>query len=160
MKGPSEITSCASAQEWLLRDVDGELTPEESARLREHQSHCARCAMEAARLAQIGTLLRRDPLALTQVRLPSAEALARSVVEAENSRPRRATPALARWAAGAVAALGVTFLLTHSPALRPGRQGNVAPVRSAAPAGFWIEDDEQTGRTVLMDSRLARPEVR
>jgi anti-sigma factor RsiW len=151
-----ETLPCASARDLLLQEPDGALTPTEAALLRTHLARCPECAREAERGSQVGALLRRDPLPLKQARLPSGEELARSVVEAAQGRqsPINLTVPWVRWAAGISAGLAA-IVLWHAPVL----VSKPRPVQESAAAashpGFWIDDDERTGRAVLMESRPA-----
>jgi len=162
MSGTSQAAACRPFLALLLREGDGELLPADEARLRGHLSSCAPCAREAERRSQIGLLLRRDPLPMDQVRLPTGEELARSVVEAAHSRPRTSgfpTP-WAGWAAGAIAGLAVLLFAVRAPAPPATTTPSSSTAPISAPPGFWIDDDEQTGRTVLMESRPARSGAR
>ena len=149
---------CGTFRDLLLREPDGELSPADNARLRAHLATCAACAREVKRSMQVGQLLRRDPLRPDQVRLPSGDELAQSVVEAANSRVRPVNTARwAGWAAVAAAGLAVMLLVVRGVETPPRPGPAPAAATAAAPPGFWIDDDEQTGRAVLMNSPSARP---
>jgi anti-sigma factor RsiW len=138
--------------------VDGELTAAEATRLREHRARCAACAREAERLGQLQRVLRRDPLSLTEVHLPSGEALARSVVQAAQGSPRNCwvLAPIAGLAALSAIALAAGMLGLRAPASRAVSVMPVAHLAAPAPEGFWIEDDEQSGRSILIRSRASR----
>lgn len=52
---------CEEALEWIQRELDGDLTPEEKALLRRHLSTCTECASEANRLKRLSDGLSRLP---------------------------------------------------------------------------------------------------
>lgn len=149
---------CASIRELLLREPDGELTAADATRLREHCTRCGACAAEAQRLDQLQRILRRDPLPLGEVRLPSGEALARSVVQAAQGSPRsrRVLAPLAGLAALTTVALMAGMLGLRSPGPRAALLQPAAHLAAPAPEGFWIEDDEQSGRSILIRSRASQ----
>jgi anti-sigma factor RsiW len=160
VSGSVEAICCATSRSLLLRAPDEELTAADDARLRAHLAHCPACAREAERSREIGQLLRRDPLPTSQVRfLPGVE-LARSVVEAARTRERRpSTPRWTGWAAAAIAGLATVLIVTRGVEVPP-HPGPVPKATSTTAApGFWIDDDEQTGRAVLTETPPPRSGV-
>lgn len=158
MSGQSGSPSCATARDLLLRRADGELTVAEETRLEEHLGRCGVCAAEAAQARQLQRLLRRDPLPLGEVRLPSGEALAQSILQAEQNTPRLPVfgRPLAGWAAAMTLVVLAGWLSLRWPASREIAPRPVAPLAASALDGFWIEDDEQSGRSIVIRSRISQ----
>jgi len=52
---------CEEALEWIQRELDGDLTPEEQSSLRRHLSICTGCAAEAERFKRLSDDLSRLP---------------------------------------------------------------------------------------------------
>ena len=143
-------------RELLPARQDGALSPADIAFAEGHLASCPTCAREAALLGEIGTLLRRDPLPLSEIQLPVGEQLARSIIEAEALVPGWPLryPRLVGWTAGLAAAAALAVTVVRPPQSRP--QLPVVPVtQPAASSGFWIEDDERTGREVIVATAAA-----
>ena len=53
---PRRAITCSTADEWLARSIEGELSDSERGRLEDHRSRCAGCAAAAQALSVIDTL--------------------------------------------------------------------------------------------------------
>ena len=143
---------CRRVRELLPARPDGALSPADTALAEAHLAGCPACAREAALLGEIGALLRRDPLPLSEVQLPTGEQLARSIIEAESQAPRSPfpRPRLLGWSVGLAAAAALAVVAVRAPQPRPQLPVVPAVTQPAASSGFWIEDDERTGRDVIV----------
>ncbi|MCC2667603.1 MAG: hypothetical protein K0Q72_74 [Armatimonadetes bacterium] len=149
--------ACARVQGLLPALHEGALSAAEATEAEAHLSQCAACAREAALALEIGALLRRDPLPLSQASLPSGDQIARSIIEAEQSERGRAwrlpwgvSPGVIDWSAGLIVVAALVLALfprPHNPASSPSQPAVSPP---AVTSGFWIEDDERTGRDVIV----------
>jgi anti-sigma factor RsiW len=101
---------CDSASEMLDAYLDGELSPEASAAMREHLQECPRCSAQIAETARLQRALRRARTHFT----PTAEF--RQRIAKQFGRPRRRSWGLL-WMplAGAAAALLLVLLWTGRP---------------------------------------------
>jgi anti-sigma factor RsiW len=136
---------------------DGALSAADTAVAEAHLAKCPDCAREAALLQEIGTLLRRDPLPLSQVTLPAGDQIARSIIEAEAVERRNGwrslfanPPRTLGWTAGLAVAAALTVVAVRPPQTRPLAPAPPAVTQPASSSGFWIEDDERTGRDVIV----------
>ena len=121
---------CRDIRETISACVDGEASPEEAARGREHLASCERCRVLERQMRAVGAGVR-------QVRGSVPDGFREAVfarLDAEGALPKRkkALPTAWRWAAvplAAAAGLGL-FLLTSREAVR----GPAPPV----PAAAWV----------------------
>lgn len=144
------VGECNAWRGLISRGADGELGAVDEAGLQAHLSACAGCAAVVRVDAELRLMLRRDPLPLTEVRLPSGREIARSVLEAEPAAVRRPGRRAWGWAGAVAAAAAVAIIGSRSPAPRQ-RVIQAAPPAASQPVpGFWIVDDERTGRDVIV----------
>jgi anti-sigma factor RsiW len=62
MIGWKRTTACERAAQWISLDLDGELSPLETAALGRHLERCSRCESLSAELTGLTALLREAPL--------------------------------------------------------------------------------------------------
>jgi anti-sigma factor RsiW len=144
-------TDCLRSQELISRAGDSALPAADTAWLHEHLAACPACAREARADEELRGLLRGDPLPVTELRLPSGEQIARSIVEAEAAPRRLRRPVVLGWSGAALATATAILLIVARPTPHHSEVEPVPTPAAAQPAtGFWIEDDERTGRDVIV----------
>lgn len=155
---PGIPLSCAAVRDLLLRDPEESPRAAATVHLQEHLSRCTTCAAEAEREERVRSLLRRDPLPFTQVRLPSGHDLVSGVAEAANREVRssRSRLTMLRWTTGLTFSLLALFGLARLPSRGLPTPAPQTQVPASTTSGFWIDDDERTGRTVILESHSAR----
>lgn len=90
---------CEKAQEWLSREMDGELAASDKALLDQHVAGCAACRAALAAWQQTGDFLRAETM-----EIPSAEVMASDVLRAIRLGGAEPVPA---WQAGRLAWAGI-----------------------------------------------------
>jgi anti-sigma factor RsiW len=81
------MMDCIEYEEWISADLDGELAPEDGARLREHLSACARCR-QAVEDSKLNRILIRG----VEARKAPADAFARLTARLEGGERKPAPP--------------------------------------------------------------------
>lgn len=143
--------NCKHWRELIARLGSGELLSAHEAALRAHLSACVACAREAAAHEELQAVLRRDPLPLAEINLPSGEQIARSIVEAEALRSGWSLRLTLGWSGAVLAVIAAVALGVRQPQRSSGPETPaMSPVAQQPAAGFWIVDDERTGRDVVV----------
>jgi len=147
----SGVGNCEGWRELISRAADGTLGPSDEARLQAHVSECPACAAESRADGELRLLLRRDPLPLTEISLPSGQDIARTIREAEAPAHRRPVRPVWGWAGALTAtAAAVLLIVGRGPAPNAPSPLQSPPAVTQPASGFWIVDDERTGRDVIV----------